>query len=34
MELKRIDYSLTVCKVKEISRIPPDMDFFFATCTV
>lgn len=29
MELKRIDYSLTVCKVKEISRIPPEMDFFF-----
>ena len=29
MELKRIDYSLTVCKVKEISQIQPDMDFFF-----
>ena len=29
MELKKIDYNLTVCKVKEISQIQPDMDFFF-----
>ena len=29
MELKRMDYNLTVCKVKEISQIYPDMDFFF-----
>lgn len=29
MELKRIDHRLTVCKVKELSDIDMDADFFF-----
>ena len=29
MELKRIDYKLTVCKVAEISSINMDSDFYF-----
>ena len=29
MELKRIEYKLTVCKVSEISCINTDTDFFF-----
>ena len=33
MELKRIDYKLTVCKVTEISNINLDTDFCFAAKT-
>lgn len=29
MELKRIDYKLTVCKVSELSNINMDSDFYF-----
>ena len=29
MELKRIDYKLTVCKVSEVSNINMDTDFYF-----
>ena len=29
MELKRIDFKLTVCKVTEVSSINLDSDFFF-----
>ena len=29
MELKRIDYKLTVCKVAEVSNINMDSDFYF-----
>ncbi|MBR0093467.1 MAG: ACT domain-containing protein [Lachnospiraceae bacterium] len=33
MELKRIDYKLTVCKVKEICNINLDTDFCFVAKT-
>ena len=29
MELKRIDHKLTVCKVKDVSDINMDADFYF-----
>ena len=29
MELKRIDYKLTVCKVTEVSNINMNADFYF-----
>ena len=29
MELKRIDHKLTVCKVKDVSSINLDADFYF-----
>ena len=33
MELKRIDYKLTVCKVRELSNINLDTDFYFVAKT-
>jgi len=33
MELKRIDYKLTVCKVTDISNINLDTDFYFIAKT-